>query len=211
MWSATLAISTLLVVAVVFIFLRSPRATLIPGVAVTVSLIGTFAVMYLCKDSLDNLSLMALTISTGFVVDDAIVVMENIARYIERGMSPLEASFKGAKEVGFTVLSMSLSLVAVFVPILFMGGLVGRILHEFAFVLATAVAVSMLVSLTITPTMCTFFLKPANGERHGKLYRVSERAFELVLTGYRHTLVWALRYPALILLTLLLTLLWVAR
>ena len=202
----TLLISIILVVAVVFAFLRSPRGTLIPGVAVTVSLIGTFGVMYLVGYSLDNLSLMALTISTGFVVDDAIVVMENITRLIEEGVPPLAASLQGAQEVGFTVLSMSLSLIAVFVPILFMGGIVGRIFHEFAFVLTTSIAVSMLVSLTVTPMMCSRLLKPVDTEKHNHLYRASERAFELVLAGYRRTLIWSLAHPALIILTLLATL-----
>ena len=198
----TLMISIILVIAVVFVFLRSPRGTLIPGVAVAVSLIGTFGVMYLVGYSVDNLSLMALTISTGFVVDDAIVVMENITRLIEEGMPVLEASFLGAQEVGFTVLSMSLSLVAVFVPILFMGGVVGRIFHEFAFVLTTSIAVSMLISLTVTPMMCSQLLKPVGGEKHNRLYRASERGFELLLAGYRRTLIWALDYPLLILFTL---------
>ena len=198
----TLVIATLLVVLVVFIFLRSPSATLIPGVAVGVSIIGTFAVMYLCHYSLDNLSLMALTISTGFVVDDAIVVMENITRYVERGAPPLQASLKGAQEIGFTIVSMSLSLIAVFVPILFMGGIVGRLFHEFAFVLAIAIAVSMFVSLTVTPTMCAFLLKPMAGQSHGRAYHLTERAFELLLEGYRRSLVRALRHPALVILIL---------
>ncbi len=198
----TLVISVILVIAVVFAFLRSPRGTLIPGVAVGVSLIGTFGVMYLVGYSLDNLSLMALTISTGFVVDDAIVVMENITRLIEEGMPVMEASLQGAQEVGFTVLSMSLSLIAVFVPILFMGGIVGRIFHEFAFVLTTSIAVSMLVSLTVTPMMCSRLLKPVGAEKHNRIYRASERGFALLLAGYRRTLVWSLEHPALIILTL---------
>jgi multidrug efflux pump len=202
----TLVISILLVIGVVFAFLRSPRGTLIPGVAVTVSLIGTFGVMYLVGYSLDNLSLMALTISTGFVVDDAIVVMENITRLIEEGMPVMEASLQGAQEVGFTVLSMSLSLIAVFVPILFMGGIVGRIFHEFAFVLTTSIAVSMLVSLTVTPMMCSRLLKPTVAEKHNWLYRASERGFDLLLAGYRRSLVWALEHPVLIVLTLVATL-----
>ncbi|WP_353069897.1 efflux RND transporter permease subunit [Tunturibacter empetritectus] len=202
----TLVLSIVLVIAVVFVFLRSPRATLIPGVAVTVSLIGTFAVMYFCGYTLDNLSLMALTVSTGFVVDDAIVVMENITRLIELGVSPMRAAFDGAKEVGFTVISMSLSLTAVFVPILFMGGLPGRLFHEFAVTLSASIAISMVVSLTLTPTMCAYILKPHNSERHGRLYRFSERAFDGLLAFYRRTLVWALRHPALIALTLLVTL-----
>ena len=143
--------------------------------------------MYLVGYSIDNLSLMALTVSTGFVVDDAIVVMENITRLIELGVPPMEASLQGAQEVGFTVLSMSLSLIAVFVPILFMGGIVGRIFHEFAFVLTTSIAVSMLVSLTVTPMMCSRLLKPIAAEKHNRIYRASEHAFELVLAGYRRT------------------------
>jgi multidrug efflux pump len=202
----TLVISVILVIAVVFAFLRSPRGTLIPGVAVGVSLIGTFGVMYLVGYSLDNLSLMALTISTGFVVDDAIVVMENITRLIELGVPPMEASLQGAQEVGFTVLSMSLSLIAVFVPILFMGGVVGRIFHEFAFVLTTSIAVSMLVSLTVTPMMCSRLLKPVGAEKHNRIYRSFEHGFELLLSGYRHTLTWALEHPVLILVTLFATL-----
>ncbi len=202
----TLMISVILVIAVVFAFLRSPRGTLIPGVAVGVSLIGTFGVMYLVGYSLDNLSLMALTISTGFVVDDAIVVMENIARLIELGMPPMEASLQGAQEVGFTVLSMSLSLIAVFVPILFMGGVVGRIFHEFAFVLTTSIAVSMLVSLTVTPMMCSRLLKAAGAEKHNRIYRAFEHGFELLLAGYRHTLILALEHPLLIIVTLFATL-----
>ena len=202
----TLVLSIVLVIAVVFIFLRSPRSTLIPGVAVTVSLIGTFAMMYLCGYTLDNLSLMALTVSTGFVVDDAIVVMENITRLIELGVPPMRAALDGAKEVGFTVISMSLSLIAVFVPILFMGGLPGRLFHEFAVTLSVSIAISMVVSLTLTPMMCAYILKPHDTERHGRLYRLSEKAFDGLLAFYRRTLTWALRHPALIALTLLLTL-----
>jgi multidrug efflux pump len=202
----TLLLSIILVVAVVFVFLRSPRSTLIPGVAVTVSLIGTFTVMYLCGYTIDNLSLMALTISTGFVVDDAIVVMENITRLIELGVPPMEAALKGADEVGFTVLSMSLSLIAVFVPILFMGGIVGRLFHEFAFTLATAIAVSMVVSLTLTPMMCSLLLRPASEEKHGRLYRLSDKGFDLLLEGYRRSLTWSLDHPALVSILLVLTL-----
>ena len=155
----TLMISVVLVILVVFIFLRNPRATLIPSVAVPVSLIGTFAVMYLFGYSLDNLSLMALTISTGFVVDDAIVVMENISRHLEAGMKPFAAALKGAQEIGFTVFSISMSLIAVFIPILMMGGIVGRLFREFAVTLSTAIVVSMVISLTTTPTMCAYLLK----------------------------------------------------
>ena len=202
----TLIISIILVIAVVFAFLRSPRGTLIPGVAVAISLIGTFGVMYLVGYSLDNLSLMALTISTGFVVDDAIVVMENITRLIELGVPPMEASLQGAQEVGFTVLSMSLSLIAVFVPILFMGGIVGRIFHEFAFVLTTSIAVSMLVSLTVTPMMCSRLLKPMAAEKHNRIYRAFEHGFELLLAGYRRTLTLSLDHPVLVIATLIATL-----
>src|SRR5204862_2282098 len=155
----TLMMSIILVVLVVFAFLRTFRATLIPSVAVPLSLIGTFGIMYLLGYSLDNLSLMALAISTGFVVDDAIVVLENITRYLEQGMRPVQAAFRGAREIGFTVLSMSTSLVAVFIPILMMGGIVGRLFREFAVTLSAAIAVSLLVSLTTTPTMCAKFLR----------------------------------------------------
>ncbi len=165
---SSLIISVVLVILVVFLFLRNGRATLIPSVAVPVSLIGTFAVMYLLGYSLDNLSLMALTISTGFVVDDAIVVMENISRYLEMGMPPNEAALKGAKEIGFTVLTMSTSLIAVFIPLLMMGGIVGRLFREFAVTLSTAILVSMLISLTTTPMMCAHLLKPHDGEKHGR-------------------------------------------
>ncbi|WP_446743074.1 efflux RND transporter permease subunit [Silvibacterium acidisoli] len=197
-----------LVVLVVFLFLRSGRATLIPGIAVPVSLMGTFAVMYLLGYSLDNLSLMALTISTGFVVDDAIVVMENITRHIEEGMTPLDAAIKGAQEIGFTVLSISASLVAVFVPILLMGGLVGRLFREFAVTLATSILVSMVVSLTTTPAMCAYLLRgPHSGNRQPWLYRVTERAFDNLLDLYRRSLAVALRHSGITLTVFALTLL----
>ncbi len=189
----------------VFIFLRSGRATLIPAVAVPVSLIGTFAVMYLCGYSLDNLSLMALTISTGFVVDDAIVVMENITRHIEDGMPPFAAALKGAKEIGFTVFTISMSLIAVFIPLLLMGGIVGRLFREFAVTLSTAILVSMVISLTTTPMMCAYILKNPHDEKHGRMYMATERAFEWVLSLYRRTLHWTLENPVLILTVLLLT------
>ena len=202
----TLLGSVILVVLVVFFFLRSPRATLIPSVAVPVSLIGTFAVMYLFGYSVDNLSLMALTIATGFVVDDAIVVMENITRHLEAGMKPFPAALKGAREIGFTVLSMSSSLVAVFIPILMMGGIVGRLFREFAVVLSTAIAVSLLVSLTTTPCMCAHLLKTRHeGERHNWMYRASEKFFNGMLGIYRRSLVWVLDNPGLMLIVLLLT------
>jgi multidrug efflux pump len=199
----TLIISICLVVAVVFIFLRNPRATLIPTVAVPVSLIGTFAVMYLLGFSLDNLSLMALTISTGFVVDDAIVVMENITRHIEGGMPPGAAALKGAKEIGFTVFSISISLIAVFIPILMMGGIVGRLFREFAITLSTAIIVSMVISLTTTPTMCAHLLKP-HEEKHGRLYQLSDKFFAWLLSIYRHSLIWVLDNSVLTLIVLVL-------
>ena len=201
----TLVISILLVIVVVFIFLRNGRATLIPGVAVPVSLIGTCAVMYLCGYSLDNLSLMALTIATGFVVDDAIVVMENITRHLEAGMTPVAAALKGAQEIGFTVFSISVSLVAVFIPILLMGGIVGRLFREFAITLSTAILVSMVISLTTTPMMCALLLKPEKDEKHGRLYTLSERFFDGLLAVYRHSLRWVLENPALTLIVLGLT------
>ncbi|MGD1082121.1 MAG: efflux RND transporter permease subunit, partial [Candidatus Sulfotelmatobacter sp.] len=184
----SLMISISLVILVVFLFLRNARATLIPGVAVPVSLIGTFGVMYLCHYSIDNLSLMALTISTGFVVDDAIVVIENITRYLEQGMPPMQAAFKGASEIGFTVLSISISLVAVFIPILLMGGIVGRLFREFAVTLSAAILVSLGISLTTTPMMCSRLLKNLRDEQHGKAYRVSERAFAALLGAYERSL-----------------------
>jgi len=201
----TLVISIALVILVVFLFLRNARATLIPSVAVPVSLIGTFGVMYLCHYSIDNLSLMALTISTGFVVDDAIVVIENITRYLEQGLPPLQAALEGAKEIGFTVLSISISLVAVFIPILMMGGIVGRLFREFAVTLSVAILVSLAVSLTTTPMMCSRLLKRERPEDHGKLYQASEKAFAWILRTYEHTLGWVLDHSAFTLGVLLLT------
>jgi len=201
----TLELSIILVIAVVFVFLRNGRATLIPAVAVPVSLIGTFAVMYLCGYSLDNLSLMALTISTGFVVDDAIVVMENITRHIEDGMEPFAAALKGAKEIGFTVFTISMSLIAVFIPLLLMGGIVGRLFREFAVTLSTAIMVSMVISLTTTPMMCAYILKNPHQEKHGRLYRATDRAFDWVLSLYRRSLHWVLENPVLVLTVLFLT------
>ena len=197
-----LGISIVLVIFVVFAFLRNVWATVIPSVAVPLSLIGTFGVMYLCHYSLDNLSLMALTISTGFVVDDAIVVIENIARHIEGGMKPFDATMKGASEIGFTVLSMSTSLVAVFIPILLMGGIVGRLFREFAVVLSAAIGVSLFVSLTTTPMMCARFLREETGQ-HNRLYRLSESAFNGLLRTYDISLRWVLRHQFLILLVTL--------
>jgi multidrug efflux pump len=201
----TLLISIALVILVVFIFLRSPRATLIPAIVVPVALIGTFGVMYLCNYSLDNLSLLALTISTGFVVDDAIVVIENVSRHLEKGLTPMAAALLGAREVGFTVLSMSLSLVAVFIPLLLMGGIVGRLFREFAVVLSTAILVSLVISLTTTPMMCARLLRHRKPEEHGWLYRLSEKSFAKVLDAYDRCLRIVLRHPAITLMILLLT------
>src|SRR5262245_6648834 len=195
----TLVIAIFLVIFVVFLFLRDWRATLIPSVAVPVSLIGTFGVMWLCGYSLNNLSLMALIIATGFVVDDAIVVLENISRRLENGEAPRSAAFAGAKEVGFTVLSMSLSLIAVFIPILLMGGIVGRLFREFAVVLSVAILISLLVSVTTTPMMCAFLLKGKEESKPNLLFRWSEAAFDGFLHGYRVTLGWALRFRFLML------------
>jgi multidrug efflux pump len=198
----TLLISIGLVIVVVFVFLRNGRATLIPAVAVPVSLVGTFAVMYMFGYSLDNLSLMAMTIATGFVVDDAIVVMENIARHLENGMKPFAAALKGAEEIGFTVFTISISLIAVFIPLLLMGGIVGRLFREFAVTLSTAVLVSMIISLTTTPMMCAFLLKNERAEKHGRMYMASENFFDWVLSLYRGSLHWALDHPVLILIVL---------
>jgi multidrug efflux pump len=199
----TLIISVILVILVVFVFLRNGRATFIPSVAVPVSLVGTFGVMYLLGYSLDNLSLMALTISTGFVVDDAIVVIENITRYLEQGLRPFEAALKGAQEVGSTVFTISVSLIAVFIPLLLMGGIVGRLFREFAVTLSIAILVSMVVSLTATPMMCAHLLK--DQPSHGWMYRTSERAFDWVVNLYGRTLSVALHFRALTLLVLLAT------
>jgi multidrug efflux pump len=195
----TLLIAICLVVMVVFLFLRNVRATVIPGVAVPISLIGTFGVMYLCGFSIDNLSLMALTISTGFVVDDAIVVVENISRYLEQGMSPYQAALKGSREIGFTVMSISLSLIAVFIPILMMGGIVGRLFREFAITLSVAVAVSMVISLTTTPMMCAKLLRHQEPSEHGRAYQFGDRVFEWVLRGYEISLKWVLQHSRLML------------
>jgi multidrug efflux pump len=200
----TLLISVVLVVLVVFLFLREYRATLIPLIAVPTSIIGTLAAMYLLGYSIDNLSLMALAISTGFVVDDAIVVLENITRYKEMGMDPEAAAMKGAAEIGSTVLSMSVSLVAVFIPILLMGGIIGRLFREFAVVLSVAIMVSLAVSLTTTPMMCSLLLRKET--KHGKLYMASERGFEKILKGYEHSLKWVLDHSLLVLIIAVVTL-----
>lgn len=201
----TMMISIGLVILVIFIFLRDVWATIIPSVAVPLSLIGTFGGMYLLGYSLDNLSLMALTISTGFVVDDAIVVIENVARYLEKGFSPMEAALRGSKEIGFTVLSMSASLVAVFIPILLMGGIVGRLFREFAVTLTIAIAISMVISLTTTPMMCAKFMKAKKDQKHGPLYRASESIFDWIHHKYEVSLALVLRHPQVTLLIAILT------
>jgi multidrug efflux pump len=197
-----LAIAIGLVIVVVLVFLRNLRATLIPAVAVPVSLIASFGVMYLAGFSINNLSLMALTIATGFVVDDAVVVLENVSRHIEEGMTPMQAALRGAREVGFTVLSMSLSLIAVFIPILLMGGIVGRLFREFSVTLAVAILVSLVISLTTTPMMCARLLK---FQQPRKTEGRWSRWFDVMLAGYRSSLGWSLRHPLLILLILLAT------
>jgi multidrug efflux pump len=201
----SLVISVILVTAVVFLFLRNGRATLIPSIAVPVSLIGTLAAMYLFGYSLDNLSLMALTIASGFVVDDAIVVMENISRHLEAGLSPFAAALAGAKEIGFTVFSISVSLIAVFIPILMMSGIVGRLFREFAITLSAAIVISMMVSLTTTPMMCAHLLKDESGTNRGRLYQASEAFFARMLSVYRHSLAFVLEHPTPTLLILLAT------
>jgi len=201
----TLCISVFLVVLVVFAFLREVRATLIPGIAVPLSIAGTFAVLYLGGYSLDNLSLMALTISTGFVVDDAIVVIENVMRHVEAGIAPYDAAVLGSREIGFTVLSMSISLMAVFIPIWLMNGIVGRLFREFAVTISAAIAISLVASLTTTPMLCARFLKPHDREMHGAWYRVSERAFEGMAHFYRVSLAWVFRHQRFILAVTLVT------
>jgi multidrug efflux pump len=201
----TLILSVILVILVVFLFLRNWRSILIPTVAVPASLIGTFAVMYLFGFSIDNLSLMALTISTGFVVDDAIVVMENISRLREAGMTPMKAAFQGSSEIGFTILSISMSLIAVFIPILLMSGIVGRLFREFAITLSTAIVVSMLISLTTTPMMCAYLLKDERTIKHGRAYQISERGFTWMVSVYSRSLKWVLEHPTPMLILLLLT------
>ncbi|MGO4831123.1 efflux RND transporter permease subunit, partial [Rhizobiaceae sp. 2RAB30] len=204
--ATTLLIAIGLVILVVFAFLRDARSTLVPIVAVPVSLVGTLGAMYLLGFSLDNLSLMALTVATGFVVDDAIVVLENIARHRSAGMPRVQAAIEGAREVGFTVLSMSLSLIAVFLPILLMGGLIGRLFREFAVTLSVAILISLAISLTTTPMMCSVLLRDEHERVHGPIYRASEWVFETMLAGYRRSLSWALQHPRIILVVLAATL-----
>src|SRR5262245_18645146 len=197
----TLLLTIALVVMVIFLFLRNLSATVIPSLALPMSIVGTFAVMALLGYSLDNLSLMALTLSVGFVVDDAIVMLENIVRQLEQGKGPMEAALIGSREIGFTIVSMTISLVAVFLPVLFMGGLLGRLLHEFAVTIAAAILVSGFVSLTLTPMLCSRFLKPQHEQRHGRLYVASERVFEGALALYERTLQAVLRHPRMTLAT----------
>ncbi len=180
----TLALTIALVVMVIFLFLRNAWATIIPGVTVPLALLGTAAMMYVLNYSLDNLSLMALTIAVGFVVDDAIVMLENIYRHIEDGLSPLEATLKGAGEIGFTIMSISISLVAVFIPLLLMGGIIGRLFREFAITMTMTIAISAFVALTLSPTMCALFLRDEKHVKHGKAYMAIERAFDRLLAGY---------------------------
>jgi multidrug efflux pump len=201
----SLLIAIGLVILIVFLFLRDLRSAMIPIITIPVSLLGTFGVMYLCHYSLDNLSLMALTIATGFVVDDAIVVLENTSRHMEQGTSPRQAALKGAGEVGFTVLTMSLSLVAVFIPILLMGGIVGRLFQEFAVILSAAVLISLVISLTTTPMLCALLLRPLKIKTRSHLYHFTEQHPNRLLTGYEHTLRWALRNSPLVMLLLLCT------
>src|SRR5258707_1500809 len=201
----TLIISIMLVILVVFMFLREVRSTLIPTVAVPLSLLGTFAVMYLLGYTLDNLSLMALTISTGFVVDDAIVVIENISRHLEAGMTPYKAAMIGSKEIGFTVLSMSTSLIAVFIRVLLMGGIVGRLFREFAVTLSVAIMVTVVVSLTTTSMLSAKFLQAQNKRRHGWFYRLGERGLKWMAAEYERGLRWVLQHQKLVLTITVLT------
>ncbi|HUN82373.1 MAG TPA: efflux RND transporter permease subunit, partial [Phycisphaerae bacterium] len=196
----TLFLAICLVVLVIFLFLRNLSATLIPSLAVPMSIVGTFAVMYLLGYTIDNLSLLALTLSVGFVVDDAIVMLENIVRHIEQGKGVREAAFDGSREIGFTIISMTLSLAAVFLPVFFMGGIIGRLLHEFAVVIASAVLVSGLVSLTLTPMICSRYLRAADAREHGRVYRTLENVLEAALRRYGYTLQWALRHRVVVML-----------
>jgi len=190
----TLLAALVLVVLVIFLFLRNLSATIIPSLALPMSIVGTFAVMHLAGYNLDNLSLMALTLCVGFVVDDAIVMLENVVRHLEQGKSPRDAAFSGSREISFTIISMTLSLVAVFIPVLFMGGIVGRLLHEFAVTIVVAVLISGFVSLSLTPMLCSIALRPAGGERHGRIYQVSQRLFDDLICGYEKSLRWVLHH-----------------
>ncbi|MDP1903893.1 MAG: efflux RND transporter permease subunit, partial [Pseudomonadota bacterium] len=201
----TLVLAGCLVVMVILLFLRNLSATAIPALALPISVIGTFAAMYALGFSLDNLSLLALTLSVGFVVDDAIVMLENIVRHIEAGEKPFDAAIKGAREIGFTIVSMTLSLVAVFIPVMFMGGIIGRLLHEFAVTISVAILVSGFVSLTLTPMLASRYLRQEKSTQHGKLYWLFENAFNRLLGGYRVSLAWSLAHPRLVLATFFLS------
>jgi len=201
----TLVLTIALVVMVIFVFLRNIAATLIPSITVPLAIMGTAAVMYLVGYSLDNLSLMALTIAVGFVVDDAIVMLENIYRYVEEGMEPMEAALKGAGEIGFTIISISMSLVAVFIPLLLMGGIVGRLFREFAVTVTLTIGVSVIISLTLTPMLCSRFLKNSHAEKHGKMYQLFERFFDALLNGYKRGLDLVLRHQFITLMSFLAT------
>ena len=202
----TLILTVCLVVLVIFVFLRNVSATIIPGLAVPLSLLGTFAAMRLLHFTIDTLSMLAMTLSVGFVVDDAIVMLENIVRHMEMGKARWQAALDGAREVGFTIISMTLSLVAVFIPVLFMPGIIGRLLHEFAITIAVAILISGVISLTLTPMLCSRFLRNQHGRRHGALYNIFEKGFDALNNGYKHTLTWSLRHRAGVLLaTCLLT------
>ena len=201
----TLVLAAVLVVLVIFLFLRNLSATLIPSIALPISVIGTFALMHALGYSLDNLSLLALTLAVGFVVDDAIVMLENIVRHIEDGMAPMEAALKGSKEIGFTIISMTLSLIAVFIPVMFMSGIVGRLLHEFAVTICAAILVSAFVSLTLTPMMCSRFVKSHKGEKHNWMFNLFERGYDALLLAYDTSLKWALRWRAVVMVVFVAT------
>src|SRR6201999_3667119 len=194
----TMAATLALVIMVIFLFLRNCSATMIPAMALPFSIVGTFSVMYLLDFSINNLSMMALTLSVGFVVDDAIVMLENIVRHIEHGMKPYEAALKGAGEIAFTILSMTISLAAVFIPIVFMGGVVGRLLHEFAVTIIIAIVCSGLISITLTPMLCARILTDEHGKKHNAIYRASEAAFNWMHSTYDRSLSWALGHRLVI-------------
>src|SRR5207253_4016001 len=193
----TLVLTVVLVVLVIFLFLRNLSATIIPSLALPFSIVGTFAIMWALNYSLDNLSLMALTLSVGFVVDDAIVMLENIVRHMEMGKNPMDAAYDASKEIAFTILSMTISLAAVFIPVLFMGGIVGRLLHEFSVTIGVAILVSGFVSISLTPMLCSRFLKPPHATKHGRFYNAFERMFESWLRLYDWTLRLTIRHRAM--------------
>src|SRR5581483_11443313 len=194
----TLVIAGVLVLAVIFLFLRTLSATLIPSLALPIAVIGTFATMSFLGFSLDNLSLMALTLSVGFIVDDAIVMLENIVRHVEEGEDPHAAAFKGSAEIAFTILSMTVSLAAVFIPVVFMGGIIGRLLHEFAVSIIMAILISGVISVTLTPMLCSRFIRPGKSSEHGRFYKWTENAFDRVQHGYERSLRWSLDHGRII-------------